>query len=42
MLVVVSADMVLETLDADELRIHAYAVAHAADRYEAQYGSDQF
>ncbi|MFZ4732945.1 MAG: hypothetical protein EBR86_15215 [Planctomycetia bacterium] len=42
MLVVVSADMVLETLDADELRIHAYAVAHAADRYEAQFGSDQF
>ncbi len=42
MMVVVLADMALETLDAEELRIHAYAVAHAADRYEAQYGSDQF
>jgi hypothetical protein len=42
MIVMVSCDLMLETLDAEELRVHAYAVANAADRYEAQFGGDQF
>lgn len=41
-MVMVSADLVLETLDAEELRLTAYAVAHTADRYEAQCGGDEY
>ena len=42
MMVMLSSDLMLDTLDAEELRIHAYAVANTADRYEAQFGGDQF
>lgn len=40
--VVASLDAVLETLDANELRTHAYAVANAADQYEAKFSTNRF
>jgi len=41
-MIVASSDLLLETMDADELRIHAYYVAFAADTYEAKHGTDEF
>jgi hypothetical protein len=41
-LLVVSADHLLETLDADEFNATARYVAHAADEYEATQGEDKF
>ena len=40
--VVASLDAVLDTLDANELRTHAYAVANAADQYEAKFGTNRY
>jgi len=34
MMIVASSDVILETLDAEELRAHAHFVSHAADAYE--------
>jgi hypothetical protein len=34
MMIVASSDLILETLDAEELRAHAHFVSHAADAYE--------
>jgi len=34
MMIVASSDVILETLDAEELRAHAHFVSHAADDYE--------
>jgi hypothetical protein len=39
---VASADAVLETLDAAEMRTFAYAVVNAADAYEAKFGGNRF
>lgn len=41
-MIVASSDLLLETLDPDELRAHAYYVAFAADGYEKKFGSDGF
>lgn len=40
--IVASADAVLETLDAAEMRTFAYAVVNAADAYEAKFGVNRF
>ena len=40
--IVASADAVLETLDAAEMRTFAYAVVNAADAYEAKFGGNRF
>ena len=40
--IVASADAVLETLDAAEMRTLAYAVVNAADAYEAKFGVNRF
>jgi len=40
--IVASADAVLETLDATEMRTLAYAIANAADAYEAKFGMNRF
>lgn len=41
-MIVASSDLLLETMDPDELRAHAYYVAFAADGYEKKYGTDGF
>ena len=41
-LVVASVDMLLATLDADELSAYALFVANAADAYEAKHGGDNY
>ena len=41
-MVVASSDVLLTTLDPDELRAHAYYVAFAADDYESKHGQDTF
>jgi hypothetical protein len=40
--VIVSWDLLLSTLDPDELRAQAYCVAYAADAYEAKHRKDKF
>jgi len=40
--IVASLDAVLETLDAVEMRTFAFAVANAADAYEAKFGVNRF
>lgn len=40
--VVASIDHILDTLDAEELHNHMWAVAMAADAYEAKHGRDEF
>jgi hypothetical protein len=41
-MIVASSDLLLETMDPDELRAHAFYVAFAADAYESRQGSDKF
>jgi hypothetical protein len=41
-MIVASSDLLLETMDPDEMRAHAYYVAFAADAYEAKHGGDKF
>jgi len=41
-MVVASSDLLLEAMDAEELRTHASYVALAADGYEMKFGGDQF
>ena len=41
-MIVASSDLLLETLDPDELKNHAYYAAYAADMYEAKHGVDAF
>ena len=41
-MVVASSDVILETLDADELHHHMWSVAVAADSYEEKFGEDNF
>jgi hypothetical protein len=41
-MIVASSDLLLETLDPDELKAHAFYVAFAADNYESKHGSDKF
>jgi hypothetical protein len=40
--VVASVDHILDTLDADELHEHMWAVARAADAWEAKNRQDRF
>jgi hypothetical protein len=42
MVIVASSDVVLDSLDADEMRAHAYFVAKAADDYEKTTKTDKF
>ena len=41
-MIVASCDLVLDNLEPDALKVQAYYVAYAADKYEAQSGSDHF
>lgn len=41
-MIVASSDLILETMDPNELKAHAYYVAFAADKYEATHGGDAF
>ena len=41
-MVVASSDLILDTIDPNELKAHAYYVAYAADNYEAKHGVDKF
>lgn len=41
-MVVASSDLMLPTLDPEELRAHAFYVSFAADKYESAYGRDRF
>lgn len=42
LMIVASSDMILESLDADELRAHAFFVSNAADAYEKSMKTDMF
>ncbi|MFM8891244.1 MAG: hypothetical protein ACKOTB_06400 [Planctomycetia bacterium] len=42
MMIVASSDVILDSLDATELRAHAYFVATAADEYETTTKTDKF
>jgi hypothetical protein len=41
-MIVASSDLLLETTDPDELKVHALSVAFAADGYESKHGKDEF
>ena len=41
-MIVASSDLLLETMDPDELKSHAFYVAFAADAYESKHGLDKF
>ena len=41
-MIVASSDLLLDTMDPDELRAHAFYVAFAADKYESKHGGDEF
>jgi hypothetical protein len=41
-MIVASSDLLLETMDPDELKAHACYVAFAADAYEAKHGKDDY
>lgn len=41
-MVVASSDLLLPTLDPEELRAHAFYVSFAADKYESTHGLDRF
>lgn len=42
MMIVASSDVILESLDAEELRAHLFFVASAADNYEKKLKVDKF
>ena len=41
-MIVASSDLLLETMDPEELKAHAFYVAFAADGYESKHGVDNF
>jgi hypothetical protein len=41
-MIVASTDMLLETMDSEELKAQAFYVAFAADAYEKKHGADQY